>query len=307
MIVDCYTHIWDAVEQLGRCVPSDGSQAPFPPPLPDPLSASTSRHLAAGEPVDKTIVLGFKTGYLDAEIPNEKIAEFVAAHSDRLIGFAGVDPSDPKEAVAELTRAREKFRMRGIAVAPAAQDVHPSNSQAMLVYTAAAEQGMPVLFHTGVYISTATKLEYARPVLLDEVARELPDLKIVIAHMGYPWVSETIVLLAKHKNVFAEISWLLAQPWQAYQALVSAHQFGVMDKLLFGSGFPFASAPDCIEALYSINHMSHGTNLPTIPREHLRGIVQRDALHLLGIDNGHGAAPTPPSADRSPDHDEFLL
>ena len=73
------------------------------------------------------------------------------------------------------------------------------------------------------------------------------------------------------------------QPWEAYQALLGAYQFGVMDKLLFGSGFPSATASQCIEELYSINHMVHGTNLPAIPREQLRGIVERDTLTLLGI------------------------
>jgi predicted TIM-barrel fold metal-dependent hydrolase len=63
-----------------------------------------------------------------------------------------------------------------------------------------------------------------------------------------------------------------------------------MNKLLFGSGFPNASAAHCIEELYGISHLVHGTNLPTIPREQLRSIVERDALKLLGI-----TLPTPRS------------
>ncbi|MCH8241567.1 MAG: amidohydrolase, partial [Planctomycetes bacterium] len=202
---------------------------------------------------------------------------------DRLVGFAGIDPSNPKEAVEEMARARNELSLRGVTVAPAAQNFHPSDSQAMVVYAEAAKLGLPILFDAGIYLSSATKLEYARPVLLDEIARELPDLRMIIAHMGYPWTNETIVLLAKHPNVYAEISWLLAQPWQAYQTLLSAYQFGVMDKLLFGSGFPHDSPSHGIEELYGIAHMIHETNLPTIPREQLRGIVERDALGLLGI------------------------
>lgn len=288
MIVDCYTHIWDSNRQLGRCLPNDRLLAPFPPLIDDPLGASAARHWVASEPVDKTVVLGFTTRYLDADVPNDLVAEYVTSHPDRLIGFAGIDPSDPVAAIAELRRANDELHMPGLAVAPAAQDYHPSNSQAMLVYAEAAERAMPIVFHTGVYLSAATKLEYARPVLLDEIAREFPDLRIVIAHMGYPWIDETIALLAKHAHVYAEISWLMPQTWQAYQALISADQMGVTHKLLFGSGFPFRSAPDCIEALYGINHLAHGTNLPTIPREHLRGIVERDALTLLGIAPGQG-------------------
>ena len=76
---------------------------------------------------------------------------------------------------------------------------------------------------------------------------------------------------------------MLSRPWQAYNALVEAYQAGVIDKLLFGSDFPYTSAEDCIEALYSINQLAQGTNLPVVPREALRGIVERDALNLLGL------------------------
>jgi predicted TIM-barrel fold metal-dependent hydrolase len=154
-------------------------------------------------------------------------------------------------------------------------------------------------------MATACKLEYAQPVLLDEVAREFADLKIIIAHLGYPWVSETIVLLAKHANVYSDVSWLLHHPWEAYQALLGAYHHGVMDKLLFGSGFPYTSAANCIETLYSINHMVQGTNLPVIPRDQLRGIVERDALEVLGIRPGAARrGPSGPSA--VPERDEDI-
>jgi predicted TIM-barrel fold metal-dependent hydrolase len=133
-------------------------------------------------------------------------------------------------------------------------------------------------------------VEFARPYLLDEVAREFPDLKIVISHLGLPWIDETVTLLSKHKNVFADISGLLNYPWQAYNALLCAYQAGVTGGLLFGSNFPTGTAAECIEVIYSINQFCHGTNLPTIPREQLRQIVERDTLNLLGI-----AAPQMPT------------
>lgn len=283
MIVDCFTHTWESASQLGRSQAGGGSSASSASSPAEPVQASASHHLAAAEPVDRTFVLGFVSHYLAADLSNDRVAAYVREHSDCMLGFAGVDPSKPKEAVAELHRAHDELGMVGLAVAPAAQDFHPSDSHAMLVYAEAARCKMPIIFHTGVNASTATKLHYAQPVLLDEVARELPELKLVIAHMGYPWMHETVALLDKHANVFAEISWLLHRPWQAYQALLSAHHGHVMDKLLFGSGFPLSSAALCIEALYGMNHLVHTTNLPTIPREQLRGIVERDALSLLGL------------------------
>jgi hypothetical protein len=108
-------------------------------------------------------------------------------------------------------------------------------------------------------------------------------LRIILAQLGQPWVDETISLLGKHQNIYADVSGLLRRPWQAYNALVCAYQSGVIDKLLFGSDFPYTDAAECIEALYSLNQIAHGTNLPVVPREALRGIVERDTLTLLGL------------------------
>lgn len=286
MIVDCYTCIWDSLAQLGRGAVNSATGADKPRThagAHPPPHAGVEQHLAANEPVDAAIVLAFKSRYLDAEVPNQLVSDYVRRHSDRLIGFAGIDPDDGTEAVDQIRFAHDELAMRGVGLAPSAQNFHPCHTNAKSCYEAAAALGMPLLFHTGFYDAADCILQYAQPALLDEVAREFPSLKIIIAHLGFPWVNETIILLAKHANVFADISWLLHQPWQAYQALLATHQYGVMDKLLFGSGFPYANAADCIEALYGVNQMVGGTNLPAIPSEQLRGIVERDALGLLGL------------------------
>ena len=142
----------------------------------------------------------------------------------------------------------------------------------------------PMLVHPVGQFTEQSKLEFGRPYLLDEVARAFPKLRIVIAQMGQPWIDESIVLLGKHEHAYADVSGLLSRSWQAYNALISAYQYGVIDKLLFGSDFPYTNASDCIEALYSLNQIAQGTNLPVVPREALRGIVERDTIALLGLD-----------------------
>ncbi len=263
--------------------------------MPGPPKAAASDHLAATKPVDKTFVLAFKSHYLKADVPNDYVAGYVRKHADRLIGFAAVDPSRPQEAITDLRRAHGELGMKGVTVWPAAQDFHPASTSAMRVYAEASRLRVPVMFHQNVLASPVSKMEFARPYLLDEVAREFPDLKIIISQLGYPWIDETIVLLGKHRSVFADISGLLHHPWQAYNALLAAYHAGVMDGLLFGSNFPYTSPAVCIESLYSIHQFCHGTNLPTIPREQLRQIVERNTLELLGIESSK----PPPS--REPD------
>ena len=67
--------------------------------------------------------------------------------------------------------------------------------------------------------------------------------------------------------------------------VLSAYERGVMNKLLFGSGFPASNAGECIEALLGFNMRLADTNLPTVPRGHIQSIIERNTLHLLGIKN----------------------
>ena len=240
--------------------------------------------MAACKPVDAAFVLGLRSRHLDLEISNDFLAEYVRANAERMIGFAGIDPLDGAKARAEVRRAREQLGLRGIVICPASQAMHPAHTSAMAIYEQAERLGMPVVMHNSPPLAAAAHMELARPYLLDEVARSFPGLRILIAQMGYPWVDETLVLLAKHENVYAEISGVAQTPWQALHCMQSAHEHGVMDKLLFGSDFPASDPKSVIEALYSLNLIVHGTNLPSVPREQIRGIVERNSPALLGID-----------------------
>ena len=291
MIVDCHTHIWQSPDQLGELDLGNLSRAlrkRLPRIAGDQSvwrcvpAADADHHWAQAGSVDKSIVLGFKSRYLRAEIPNRYVADYVHRFPQKLIGFAGIDPTE-EAATEEVHTVHNELKLQGITVSPANQDFHPSDSRAMAVYAQAEALGMPILFHPSGQFTEQSKLEYGRPYLLDEVARSFPKLRIVIAQLGQPWIDETICMLGKHQHVYADVSGLLSRPWQAYNALVSAYQHGVTDKLLFGSDFPYTNAIECIEALYSINQLAHGTNLPLVPREALRGIVERDTLGLLGI------------------------
>ena len=290
MIVDCHTHLWESVEQLGRGTGLWDTRARGGA-VSTPSQAGPDEHQAATQPVDQTIVLAFKSHYLDADVPNEYVADYVRRFPDRLIGFACVDPMRIQQAMDDLHKAHDELGMKGLIIWPAAQDFHPAATCAMRVYAEACRLHMPVMFHQDVLASSSSKMEFAQPSLLDEAAREFPDLKMIIAGLGYPWCDETVVLLAKHRNVFADISGLMNHPWQGYNALLCAYQAGVMDAILFGSNFPYATAAACIEALYSLNQFSLGTNLPVIPREQVRQIVECDALTLLGIDVGQTDSP----------------
>ena len=153
----------------------------------------------------------------------------------------------------------------------------------MRFYESAQELGLPVFFHTGRHLRPEAVLDYAQPYLLDEVARTFPGLKIIIGSMGMPFVEQTLSMIAKHENVYADLTIMPSSVWQVYNMVVAAHEHGVMEKLLFGRGFPFGNAGECIETLLGFNKLLGDTNLPTVPRGNIRNIIERNTLELLGI------------------------
>ncbi len=278
MIVDCHTHIWSDRRELGK-----GSAEYLRRQCGDAdVPAGAEEHARAAKCADCTLVLGLRSRHLGADVPNELIARYVSKNSDRMIGIAAIDPTQEDElATAAALLAQDAFG--GLTVSPAAQNFSPSDPEAMKLYEFAAHQGAPVFFQQGLHFRPQAVMEYARPSLLDDVARQLPNLTIVISSLGYPWIDETLALIGKHERVFADISGLLRRPQRGYGAIVAAQENGVIDKLLFASDFPFGESCQAAEALFRLNEMTHGTNLPSVPRESLRSIVQRDALAVLGL------------------------
>ena len=283
MIVDCHTHIWVDEGQLG---PGAAAHIRRQCGL-DGLVAGPEAHAAAAKCVQKSLVFAFRSAHLQAHVPNDLVAEYVRQNAEKMIGIAAVDPTLASAAEdAACSLEREEFG--GLTVSPSEQNFHPTDSRAIAIYELARQERAPVFFAQGTHFSASGKMEYARPSLLDEIATEYPDLTIVITSLGHPWIEEGIAIVGKHPRVYADIAGLIRRPWQAYNALVLAHQFNVTDKVLFGSDFPYLEAARAIETVYRLHEVTQGTNLPSVPREVLRGIVERDALSVLGIAPGGG-------------------
>ena len=276
MIVDCHSHIWTGRQQLGQaedfsCLARKETEQALP-----------EEHLLASDPADVALVLGFVSRSMGAHIPNAEIKQYVAAYPGRLFGFAGIDPTEGNYSDT-LRQCREEDEFAGLTLSPACQEFHPSDSRAMRVYEAAEEMALPVYFLHGDVLPAAANLSFTQPDALDEVARTFGELRMVISHMGYPWIEQTIALLAKHDHVYADVAGLIDRPWQAYRTLTLAYEYGVIEKLLFASDFPSHTVKSAVEALYNLNKLTLDSVLPAIPREQLRGIVERESLGLLGL------------------------
>jgi predicted TIM-barrel fold metal-dependent hydrolase len=211
---------------------------------------------------------------------NEDTADFVKSDSTR-IGFMSVDPNR-YDWIEEMDKSIE-LGLVGIKLGANYQRFDPLGREALRLYGRAEKLGLPILFHTGASPVREAPLLYSHPVVTDEVAIRFPDLKIVMAHVGHPWVRETVVVIRKHPNVYADVSAIYTRPWMTYEGLIMATEWGVTHKLLFGSDFPVTTPNYAIERLRAVNDILEGTKLPRISMEHIEGIIHADALTALNL------------------------
>jgi len=278
MTVDCCIRVWTGPDPFGAAEASEASRGG--------ANAGSVRNGALREAmhcVRAGVVLGYRSERMGVHEPAERIAAVVHSDPDRLVGFAGIDPMAPS-ATDDLARAVD-LGLRGVAISPADQGCRPTHERCMDVLEWCAERGLPVSVSNPGLGRSESVLEFARPALLDEALREVPGLTVVLGDIGRGFLDEALLLCAKHESCFAEISTLVARPGMLYFALLAAHERGVIHKLVFGSGYPDESPEGAIERVYSVNGVAGGPvgggGWPLIPRESLRGIVERDALGLV--------------------------
>jgi predicted TIM-barrel fold metal-dependent hydrolase len=278
-MIDCHTHVGEVETHIGGAFLDDASRAWGPNVR---VGVSLEEHWEAMAPVETAIVLAFVAPAVGFNVPNEFVADYVRTHRDKLIGFASVDPNDP-EAPDQLQHAATTLGLRGLKLGPIYQHFDPLGKSALAVYEVAERLQLPVMWHQGTTFVRDAPLIHARPVLLDEVATRFPDLTIVVAHLGHPWIEEAMATIRKHPNLYADISALETRPWQYYNGMLAALEYGVHDRVLLGTDYPFSTLERTIEGLRSINRFTAGTALPVIPDDVIEAIINRDSIALLGL------------------------
>ncbi len=278
MIVDCHTHFWVRDDWTSEAQ-QDALRVIQNPAL---LDITAEAHWEAMQAADRAIVFGFSAKHTGLVVPNERVASYVRSHPEKLIGFVAIDPNDPGY-LDELRRGIEDFHFQGVKLAPVYQNYHVMDGRMMPVYEYCQKRGLPILIHQGTTFFRDAPLKYALPVQLEDVVERFRGLVMVIAHLGHPWIDETIVLIRKQPNLYADVSALYYRPWQFYNALVSAVEYGAAHKLLFGSDFPFTTPASAAAGIRNANHVAGQSGLPRVPAEILEGIIQRDTLSLLNL------------------------
>jgi hypothetical protein len=280
MLVDCHTHLFSYPGHLSDEFVNEANARSRGHALD--LDIPPEKHFQAMQGVDKAIVFGMRAFHSGLWTPNEFIADYASRHPDKIIGFGAVDPN--VDNVRETLENVVRLGLRGVKLGPIYQNIHPTDPRMMEVYEFCQAHRLPILIHQGTTFVRTGPLKFALPILLEDVAIAFPDLRMVIAHLGHPWISETLVLIRKHPHLYSDISALHYRPWQFYNGLITAQEYGVLDKLLFGSDYPFTTSEAQIDGLRNINRITEGTGMPRLTSDEIERLIYSPTLACLGLE-----------------------
>ena len=193
--------------------------------------------------IERSLLIAVRAGDLamkgSFEIPYAKVAHWCNEHPDRFSGLAGVDPYRGMQGLRDLEQAVREFGFVGAHVYPHWFKLAPNEALYYPYYAKCCELDIPIMMQVGqnlIYQKEVRLPSVARPILLDQIAIDFPDLRLLGIHIGVPWTDEMIAMAWKHANVYIGID-AYAPKYLPPNLVHYMNSYGA-DKVLFGTDWP---------------------------------------------------------------------
>ncbi|VCU68768.1 Amidohydrolase [Pigmentiphaga humi] len=193
--------------------------------------------------IDRSLLIAVRMGDLrikgSVEITYERVHGICAEHPARFSGLAGIDPTRGIQGLRELDRAVEEYGFVGAHYYPHWFGIAPDAALMYPYYARCCELDIPIMMQMGnclIYQRDRRLPTIAQPIMLDRVAIDFPELKLIGIHLGYPWTDEMISMAWKHPNVYMAGDAYAPKHWPG-SVVKFADSYG-QDKFLFGTDWP---------------------------------------------------------------------
>ena len=155
--------------------------------------------------IERSLLAAVRCGDLNVkgsfELPYERVHEVCDRHPDRFSGLAGIDPYRGMQGLRDLEHAVKKLRFVGAHLYPHWYGLAPDHAKYYPYYAKCCELGIPIMMQVGhnlVYSRERRLPSVGRPICLDQVAIDFPELTLIGIHIGIPWTDEMISMCWKH-------------------------------------------------------------------------------------------------------------
>jgi predicted TIM-barrel fold metal-dependent hydrolase len=186
-------------------------------------------------------------------MPPEVVARACEQYPDRFSGLIGIDPYQGMEGVALMVDAVQNMGFVGAHLYPHWYELPPNHAKYYLYYAKCVELDIPIQMQVGqslLYSKEQRCRSVGRPIYLDDIACDIPELKLIGSHVGIPWADEMIAMAWKHDNIYIGTDAHSPKYWP--DSLVKFINSYGQDKVIFGTDFPvlrFKRTVDEIDAL----------------------------------------------------------
>ncbi|MEO3997910.1 amidohydrolase family protein [Mesorhizobium sp. CAU 1732] len=193
--------------------------------------------------IERSMLIAAKVGQAGHRacyhVPYELVADAVRLHPDRFLALAGIDPTEGMDGVRALEKAVRDDGFIGAHLYPHWFELAPDHARYYPFYAKCVELDVPIQLQVGqslIYDKSYPRRSVGRPITLDAVACDFPELKLIGIHIGIPWADEMIAMAWKHANVFIGSDAHAPRYWP--QSFVNYINTYGQDKVIFGTDFP---------------------------------------------------------------------
>ncbi len=193
--------------------------------------------------IQRSLLIAVRAGDLriegSFEIPYARVADICRQHPQRFSGLAGVDPTRGMAGLRELERAVREYGFVGAHLYPHWFELAPDHARYYPYYAKCCELDVPIMMQVGHclrYQRDRILPSVGRPITLDRIAIDFPELKLIGIHIGYPWTEEMISVAWKHENVYIGSDAHAPRHWP--QPFVHFINSWGKEKVLFGTDWP---------------------------------------------------------------------
>ncbi len=219
--------------------------------------------------VDKAVLLA-----LPDYIPNEFIYKVCREYPDQFMGAGGINPNQP-DCLNEMEKCFYKYEFRVLKLHPRYNNFIPLGINTLKVLEKAEKFGVTVIFD-GYVQSDTLLLSDLQPLVYDVIAKKFPDLKLIIAHMGYPKLIDAYTVAKSNKNIYLDLSYILPDLYENEMLSSVYLSLRKLDrKVLYGSDFPEVGLFEYKKFFFQV--------ASNTPDEKLKNVLYHNAKQILGF------------------------
>lgn len=216
------------------------------------------------------------------QMPWQVVAKAVERFPERFSGLIGIDPTAGMAGVRELATAVRDHGFIGAHFYPHWFEIAPDEAKVYPFYAKCCELDVPIQLQVGqsmIYSKEHRCRSVGRPITLDAVACDFPELRLIGIHVGIPWTDEMVAMAWKHENVFIGSDAHSPRYWpESFRHFLDT--WG-RSKVIFGTDFPVLDFERTRAEIEALN----------LKPETLRALLRDNVIRVYGLDEDIGLEP----------------